>query len=65
MVSNVLHILSFVFKGPYDVVVLPGGMPGAKNLAEVRNTDACLFVLLFPFQRVFKVETLLTLAFFP
>lgn len=34
-----LYLSWFATQGPYDVVLLPGGMPGAQNLAEVRNTQ--------------------------
>uniref|UniRef100_A0A668AB22 protein deglycase n=1 Tax=Myripristis murdjan TaxID=586833 RepID=A0A668AB22_9TELE len=34
-------------QGPYDVVLLPGGMPGAQNLAEVRNIHRNYMYTLF------------------
>lgn len=39
-----VHLSCFVSQGPYDVVLLPGGMPGAQNLAEVKNTQITLHV---------------------
>lgn len=37
---NLVFDLPFlVSQGPYDVVLLPGGMPGAQNLAEVRKYE--------------------------